>query len=106
MKTTELLSGSLCRNSGVAFRGAGVVVVDVEGVVEVEVEVVSEVWIKTVVSGEEVELGLTACVLVAELTMMKGASVTSFPSLLTDSTIPERREIYFLLTPEPQHYLR
>ena len=63
---------------------------DVVGVVRVEVrvEVVPEVWIRTVVTGEDVELGLTAWVLVAELTMITGAAgvvpVTSFPSLLTD----------------------
>ena len=66
------------------------VVVDVVGVVRVEVrvEVVPEVWIRTVVTGEDVELGLTAWVLVAELTMRTGPAgvvpVTSFPSLLTD----------------------
>ena len=61
------------------------VVVDVEGVVRVEG--VSAVW-TTTVAGEGVELGLTACVLVAELTLLTGAAVavlvTSFPSLLTD----------------------
>ena len=60
------------------------VVVDVGGVVRGEMAVVSEVWIKTVVTGEDVELELMAWVLVAELTMMTGADVTSFPSLLTD----------------------
>ena len=59
------------------------VVVDVEGVVTVEVELVPEVWTKTV-TGEDVELGLTAWVLVAELTMKMGPAVTSFPSLVTD----------------------
>ena len=66
MKTTECDGGNVCRNSGVAFKGLGVVEVVVEGVVTVVV--VESVFIvsgKEVV-GEDVDITVGAIVVVEE----------------------------------------
>ena len=68
MKTTECDGGNVCRNSGVAFKGLGVVEVVVEGVVTVVVVEGESVIIVTreEVVGEDVDITLGAIVVVEE----------------------------------------